>query len=209
MAAEEPNSGVVWFEAFVRKNGITPTAKAVDIGSGKGRNALYFAKKGFEVYALDYIQEAIEITHNKAEQAGVTHLIHLYQIPIDKQWPFKDNFFDLAIDSFSSIDIESYKGRVIYRDEMFRTLKPKGYAFVSVVSALDEIEAELIQKSPGKEKNSALWPSGKFQKDYEEKELREFYSSFRIIALEEKRKPAFKLGRHYTATNYWLILQKL
>ena len=91
---------------------------------------------------------------------------------------------------------------------MFRTLKPGGHAFVVVNSVKDEIESELLKTSPGPEKNSVYWPSGKFEKDYDEDELREFYKEFKIVEFREIVKPAVKLGRNYTATNYWVFLQK-
>lgn len=92
---------------------------------------------------------------------------------------------------------------------MFRTLKPGGHALVMVVSTNDEIESEFIRRYPGKEKNSTIWPgNGKFQKDYDENELREFYKEFEIVKLKEVKKPAFKLNRKYIATNYWMVLRK-
>jgi hypothetical protein len=44
--------------------------------------------------------------------------------------------------------------------------------------------------------------------DYDEQELREFYSMFEVVELRKISKPAFKLGRDGTATNYWLVLKK-
>ena len=128
---------------------------------------------------------------------------------VDIDWQIDDNFFDLAIDSFSSIDIETKLGRERCRDEMYRTLKPGGYALVTVCSAEDEWEKELIASHPGPEPNSTIWPqNGKFQKDYDETELREFYKTFDIVELKRISKPAFKLGRDGTATNLWVVLRK-
>lgn len=209
MATEDPSTGVVKFIDHLTRKGVKPPLKVIDIGCGKGRNAIYLAKKGFEVYAVDYIQNALSEVENKVKGAGKLLKIHLTQAEIDRKWPFPDNFFDIAIDSFSSIDIETRKGREVYKKEMFRTLKPGGYALVMVVSADDEWDKELIKSSPGKEKNSTIWPqNGKFQKDYDGNELREFYQDFQILELREIKHKAFKLGRNYTATNYWVILRK-
>lgn len=209
MAHSEPSSGVKAFLYYLNRRDIKPPLEAVDIGSGKGRNAIYLAQCGFDVYAMDYIKQALKIVKEKAKEDGVSKRVHAIEAEIDKRWPFADNFFDIAIDSFSSIDIETRKGRLIYKKEMYRTLKPGGYALVMVVSAEDEWEKKLIATNPGKEKNSTFWPqNGKFQKDYDEKELREFYKQFTIIKLKEIKKKAFKLGKEYTATNYWVLLQK-
>lgn len=91
---------------------------------------------------------------------------------------------------------------------MFRTLKPGGYALVVVTSVEDEIEQELIKSSPGPEKNSTLWPSGKFQKNYDLEELQTFYEQFKVIKIQIIRKKAHKLGRDFMAVNYLMIIQK-
>lgn len=167
------------------------------------------ARLGYYVYRLDYIQYAINYTKKSAEENNLLSKIHLYTQDLGRKWPFQDNFFDLAVDCFASIDIETLRKRLKYKNELFRTLRPRGYALVMAVSTKDEIEKVFLKTNPGPEKNSTIWPgSGKFQKDYNENELRKFYKEFTIIDLEENNKKAFKLNRNYTATNYWMILQK-
>ena len=96
-----------------------------------------------------------------------------------------------------------------YKQELFRTLKPGGYALVTVVATIDEFEAELIKLYPGNEPHSSLWPqNGKFQKNYTEAELKAFYAEFLLVDFQIHTKKAIKLNRNYTATNYWLLLQK-
>jgi SAM-dependent methyltransferase len=205
----EPSSGVVLFLDFLKAKGVRPAkANAIDVGCGKGRNATYLALKGFEVWAIDYIPLAIQRTKELANNSGVGRSVHVEVAAIDRNWMYPDNSFDVAIDSFASIDIETLKGRETCRNEMFRTLKPGGYALVTVFSSDDELEAQMIAKTPGPEKNSSIWPNGKFQKDYDEAELRVFYKQFEVVELKKLEKPAVKLGRKYTATNYWLALRK-
>ncbi len=209
MANIEPASGVILFSDWLVKNGTLFSGKAVDIGCGKGRNSVYLATLGFEVWALEYIEPAIEASKELACSRKVTNEIHFELTEIDKPWKIEDNFFDVAVDSFSSIDIETKQGREICRDEMLRTLKPGGYALVTACSAEDEWEKELIANHPGSEPNSTVWPqNGKFQKDYTESELRKFYSVFEVVELKSINKPAFKLGRGGTATNLWMVLRK-
>lgn len=210
IAMFKPSSFVIKFLEYLSARKVYPPLKVVDIGCGKGRNSIFLAKKRFEVYAVDYIKEALEVAIEQAKKEKVFNNISFRQAEIDKKWSYRDNFFDLAIDCFSSIDIETKKGREIYKREMYRTLKPGGYALVSVVSVNDQIEKELMKQYPGKEKNSVIWPQNKkFQKNYDEKELRDYYKEFKIEVLKEDKKKAFKLGRAYTATNYWLILKKI
>ncbi|HLB60648.1 MAG TPA: class I SAM-dependent methyltransferase [Patescibacteria group bacterium] len=209
MASEKPSEGVIQFIQYFQTNNVKLSGKTVDIGCGKGRNTIYLAQNGFHVYGLDYVDYALQHTYKIALQNNVVQNIHLITTEIDKSWPFLDNYFDCAIDCYSSIDIETKQRRRIYRDELLRTIKPGGYALIMVPSIEDEWESRLIREHPGKEKNSTYWPqSGKFQKDYEENELRKFYTDFKICALRKIRKKAFKLGKHYNAENYWMVLQK-
>lgn len=209
MANIEPASGVALFTDWLAKNSTSLSGKAVDIGCGKGRNSVHLAVMGLEVWAFEYIEPAIEAAKQLAESRGVAEKIHFDLTEIDKTWMIDDNFFDIAVDSFSSIDIETRQGREVCRDEMLRTLRPGGYALVTVCSAEDEWEKDLIANHPGPKPNSTLWPqNGKFQKDYTETELREFYSAFEIIELQSISKPAFKLGRDGIATNLWMVLRK-
>lgn len=208
LADQEPSSAAVYFGTKI-KNKIKPGQKLVDIGAGKGRNAIYFAKLGLEVYCLEYIQQAVEAINKLACIAKVKDKVKTFNCAVDSKWPFENSFFDYSLDCFSSIDIETRKGREIYRGEMLRTLKPGGSAFVAVVSIKDEWESKLLLKNPGKEKNSVVWPSGKFQKNYDEQELKDFYKNFKIVEIKKVQKKAFKLGKNYTAENFLLTLQSL
>ena len=208
LASDAPSEGVVYFTEFLSKKGVFG-GKALDVGCGQGRNAVYLAEKGFLVYAFDFVKKALEETLEKARLNDVEKRLCLSLTSMDAAWPFPADFFDAAVDSFSSIDVETLSGREKCRFELLRTLKAGGYAFISVVSAEDELEKQFIKQNPGKEKNSCHWPvSNKFQKDYDEEELIDFYKDFEIVELKEVKKQAFKLGRNYTATNYWVIVRK-
>ena len=204
----QPGSGVVAFVDFLKRNSLPFRGKVIDIGCGKGRNSVYLASLGFEVYAVDYIKPALQAAQELANRRGAVGEIHFVQAELDSPWQFADEYFDIAIDCFSSIDIETRAGRETYRNEMLRTLKPNGCAMINVCSSDDEWEREAIANNPGKEPNSAYWPTGKFQKNYDEAELREFYKMFEIAELKKVSKPATKLGRSGTATNFWTILRK-
>lgn len=208
-STDVPSRNVQFFLRFIKTLHLKQSFKVIDIGCGKGRNSIFLAKLGFNVHAIDYVRVAINHLKKKTKELKLNRKIHATTGEIDEKWPYKNNFFDLAIDNFSSIDIETKEGRETYKKELLRTLKPGGYALVSVVSADDKIEREQITKSPGHEKNSTYWvENGKFQKDYDEKELRGFYREFEIVKLKKIKKKSFKLGRHYNATNFLLILKK-
>ena len=209
LAAPNPSIMVIQFAGYLREQDIPLEGRVVDIGCGRGRNTAYLAEQGLEVYALDYIELAIEGAKTLVASKALADKAHFEQAAIDEPWPYPNNYFDFAVDSYSSIDIETLQGRTMCRDEMLRTLKPGGYGMVAVVSIEDEWEAAAYASNPGPEPNSVIWPeTGKFQKDYDEAELRQFYSNFTIVALKKVEKKAVKLGKEGTATDFWLVVQK-
>lgn len=62
----EPSS----FARWVAARAPSPTS-IVDIGSGTGRDALWFARSGYDVLGLDYATAAINQTRKTAEEAGL------------------------------------------------------------------------------------------------------------------------------------------
>ena len=170
---------------------------------------MYLLKNGFEVYVLDFIQEALDELVVRAKAVKLNKHLHIVNAHIDQQWPFPNDFFDFAVDSLSSIDIDGYENRCRYRSELMRTLKHEGLVLFRTVSVNDELEKWLMQKYPGEEKNSSIWPeSKKFQKNYSYEEIREFYKDFRILELTEYVKSAKKMSKAIEATNFRVILEK-
>lgn len=208
VGGEKPSGTVVDFLEFLKTNNLVSGKRLVDIGCGKGRNAIYLAQAGLSVYGLDYIDKAIEHAKEQAKINSLEEKTNFSVGGIDTTWNFPDNYFDLALDCFASIDVETKEGREFYKKEMFRTLKPGGYALVCVVSANDIFEAELMKNSPGKEPNSSIWPSGKFQKNYTKDELKNFYKEFNVVEFKERVKPSFKLGKAFSGTTYYFLIQK-
>ncbi len=48
-----------------------PSGRAIDVGTGPGHDAIFLAKKGFKVLALDIASSAIELARINAKKAGV------------------------------------------------------------------------------------------------------------------------------------------
>jgi len=51
---------------------LLPTGRALDVAMGTGRNAVYLAKKGFDVEGIDISPEAVSRALDQAREAGVT-----------------------------------------------------------------------------------------------------------------------------------------
>lgn len=209
LASDVPSTGVVQFTDYLASQHVALEGSAVDIGAGKGRNSVHLASLGFEVHALEYIQVALDAAKRLAADRALEGRIHFELAEIDRPWRFEDETFSVAIDSFASIDIETRAGRELCRNEMYRTLRRGGYALVTVCSVDDEWERALRAAHPGPETNSTVCPeTGRFQKNYDERELLDFYRMFDVIDLQRVNKPVFKLGRQGIVTSLWLVLRK-
>ncbi len=203
-----PSHSAEYFANFLRNHGIQPPRAMVDIGCGKARNAIYFAYQGFSVTGFDFILRAVKEAHSRTAQSGLSKSANFIIASLVEPWPFPDSHFDLAIDCYSSIEIDYEEGRENYLSELFRTVKSGGFVFVAVVSESDEFEVTQRKLSPGPLPNSTIWQyNAKFQKDYSPEELRKFYQSFEHVTTEEVTKKILRFGQPAISSDIYTVLR--
>jgi tellurite methyltransferase len=71
---------------------LLPKGKALDIGAGEGRNAVFLATHGFEVDAVDISQKGLKKTRRLAREMGVR--VHTIQADLDR-YPIEADRYDL------------------------------------------------------------------------------------------------------------------
>ncbi|MEN3533480.1 class I SAM-dependent methyltransferase [Microbispora sp. ZYX-F-249] len=85
--------------ALIEGRDALPPGRALELGCGTGTNAVYLARHGWEVVAVDFIDLAIEQAREKADAAGVAvRLLHgdaTRLDDLDAPGPY-DLFFDLS-----------------------------------------------------------------------------------------------------------------
>lgn len=104
-----------------------PTGRAVDLGCGFGRTAIYLAGLGWEVDGVDFVPQAIEEARRRALAAGVSDRAR-FTIASAADIPFLKPPYDLAVDvgcmhSFGEDDLLSYRNEL-------RRLLPTGATYV-------------------------------------------------------------------------------
>lgn len=102
-----------------------PVGRALDLGCGLGRAALYMARLGWQVDGVDFIPQAITEATARASQAGLLDNIRFHLGPVT-QLDFLNGPYDFALDvgcahSFSPEELRAY------HQELLRLLKPGGY----------------------------------------------------------------------------------
>ena len=62
---------------------LLPTGRVLDVAMGKGRNAVYLAKKGFDAEGVDISPQAVRSALDQAREAGVTLKARVADLEID------------------------------------------------------------------------------------------------------------------------------
>ena len=107
-------------------------SKVLELGSGLGRDTIFFAKNSIHVTALDYSSSGIEITKQKALKQNLTKNISTNIFDIRKKLPFENNSLDACFShmlycmALSTSDLENLN------NEVYRILKPGGINIYTV-----------------------------------------------------------------------------
>ncbi|MDM4762119.1 class I SAM-dependent methyltransferase [Galbitalea sp. SE-J8] len=95
--SRSPNA---WVEATLAD---LPPGRALDLGAGEGRNALWLAARGWRVTAVDYAEQGVATGRSRAESEG----LELEWVVADlREWR-TDARFDLVLLSFVHIGAEA------------------------------------------------------------------------------------------------------
>jgi SAM-dependent methyltransferase len=100
--------------------------RILELGSGQGRDTLFFLRNGFEICAVDYSEKGLEDLRNKAERLGVARIIQTVCHDVRRPLPFKANTFDACFShmlycmALTTADLETLF------EETRRVLKPGG-----------------------------------------------------------------------------------
>lgn len=100
-----------------------PYGRVLEIGSGPGRNAIYLAKEGFQVDAVDLSQKAIDWGNERANEEKVeVNFIHssLFDLKVDEE------SYDFIYDSGCFHHLAPHR-RVSYLSLIQTALKVDGY----------------------------------------------------------------------------------
>lgn len=104
------------------ESGRFPQGKVLEVGCGTGTDAIYLARHGREVTAVDVSDVALELARKKALQAGVQ--VQWLNVA-SPELPFDDNSFDAVYDR-GVYHLFDREGRRAHAKAIARVLKPGG-----------------------------------------------------------------------------------
>ena len=159
-----------------------PGKKLLDIGAGIGRHALFFAKQGIEVTALDISSNGLNIIRNKADTMGLT----IRTIAADMHSiPLENECFDYIV-AYHSIYHTDYSGLTKIIKEMHRLLKKGGEIFLTLLS---ENDSEFITHHKESDNKTLIKreEEGTFLTHLylNENDIRQLFHEFTIIRIKE------------------------
>lgn len=101
---------------------VPAAGRALDLGCGPGRNAVWLAQRGYRVDALDLSSAALDWGRERAAEAGVE--VNYVRTNIF-EWGVLDSGYDLVYDSGCFHHLPPHR-RISYRSVLERTLAPGG-----------------------------------------------------------------------------------
>lgn len=106
--------------------------KILELGAGQGRDTVFFARSGFQVYALDYSQSGIDAITQKAQRLGLLSSIATLHHDIRQPFPFDDKSFDGCYSHMLFCMALSTPELEFLSQEVRRVLKPNGINIYTV-----------------------------------------------------------------------------
>lgn len=157
--------------------------RALDLGCGYGRVAIYLALRGWSVDGIDFIPQAIEVARQRADGAGVTDMAR-FHVASAADLDFLVLPYNLAIDigcmhSFTEELLRGYKsqlcrllvpdGRFVLfahlrgEDEVVDDDDPRGIPEAAIMDLLQgEFHLERVERGVTQVEDRPPWNSGWF-----------------------------------------------
>lgn len=104
-------------------DGLIRPGRALELGCGNGRNAIFLARQGFSVEGIDYSKTAIEWARDRITEAGVSVLLRHQSV---FELKLEDGTYDLVYDSGCFHHIAPHR-RSRYVERVVNALKPGGW----------------------------------------------------------------------------------
>ncbi len=119
----------------------------VDLGAGRGADAVYFLRKGHSVVAFDISPYAISVLTDKAKKENLASKLATRIVDFGLHaLPVKDSSVDVVYSRISLNYFGASQTTKIFKD-IYRLLKPGGKAFLSMKSPDDDVEMEYLKRN--------------------------------------------------------------
>jgi len=173
---EEPsNFALLCFNHMTGRN----VKRVLELGSGHGRDTVFFASNGIEVMALDYSEKGVEILNRLSTKKQLPITAKVFDVK--KQLPFADGSFD-SVYSHMLFNMRFTKKELSFIfSEIRRVLKPTGFNFFSVRNVYDKFYGK------GTKVDDGIYDNNGFQvRFYTEQEIVDLAKDFEILWIKKE-----------------------
>jgi ubiquinone/menaquinone biosynthesis C-methylase UbiE len=122
-------------------------SKILELGCGLGKDAIFFAKRGHFVVALDFSKEAIKKAKENAKKQKIKNIVFINR-DIGKKFNFRDLSFDVV---YANLSLHYFTEEITEKifGEIARVLKKKGLFCAQCRSIKDPLygKGELVEKN--------------------------------------------------------------
>lgn len=182
---KNPSNTVLEFINWLKKQRNT-TGAAADIGCGLGRNSFYLASEGYYVTGIDLIEKNVDSVNEVAKKNHLS--VQAFAQDAANDWPIASTSLDVVIDVFCYKHITDKVKQKKYRQELWRTLKPHGFYFISLASENDGFYGPLLKNSKNAKEKLIIDPYSNIPSFlYSMEDLKkEFSDYFELVEIHEK-----------------------
>ncbi len=154
--------------------------KILELGSGQGRDTLFFARSGFQVTVADYSQAAVETIVSKAQSAGLSHQVAAVRQDVREQLAFPDESFDACYSHMLFCMALTTPELERLSREVWRVLRPGGLNVYTVRHTGD------AHSGTGVHRGEDLWEVGGFIVHFFNREkVVHLAKDFEIVSVDE------------------------
>ena len=160
-AYEENNEILKWMRSQVRAYVMSFLKKGdriLELNSGTGLDAVFFAKHGFHVYATDLSNGMISQLRKKVERFGLQNRITVQQCSFTRLEKIPQHNYDHVFSNFSGLNC--IPNLSVVAKQLPRLLKPDGFVTVVVMPRVCPWELALILRGHFQTAIRRLRPNG-------------------------------------------------
>ncbi|WP_298433565.1 class I SAM-dependent methyltransferase [Geobacter sp.] len=129
MFGEEPSEPAKKAEVLFRAEGVT---KVLELGAGQGRDTVFFARNGYQVYALDYSETGVDTIREKVRALELSQSVTALRHDVRQPLPFEDESFDACYSHMLFCMALTTAELEFLSREIRRVLKPGGINMYTV-----------------------------------------------------------------------------
>ena len=183
MFGHSPSVAAIKAAEIFKKAGLT---NILELGSGQGRDGIFFAQSDFHLQVLDYCQSGVDCIIKKAKTLGLTKHITAKFHDVRNPLPFKDESFDGCFSHMLYCMAFTTKELEYLSNELHRVLKPGGINIYTVRHTGD------ADYKTGVHRGEDLYETGGFIVHFfSKKKIKQLSTGFEIVSVDSFEEGSF------------------